>query len=101
MADMIEFRDSPNLLFSAKQKYIFAIAGIRAPGKVERYNIILDQWQKMPKLNMERQRCSSCLVNDESMIYVISGESTKNNMLLDSIERLDITKERYDYRGFW
>ena len=44
MADMIEFRDSPNLLFSVKQKYIFAIAGIRAPGKVERYNIILDQW---------------------------------------------------------
>ena len=54
---------------------------------VEKYDVGTDRWSLVPSLNIARENCSSCCLNDS--LYVFCGFSYKRGYL-NNIECLDV-----------
>ena len=76
--------------YKAARPLAFLIGG-RVNGEILRscirYNVKMNSWEQMPSMVDARMKCSSCLLNDETL-YVFCGSNENGSM--KSIEKLRI-----------
>jgi hypothetical protein len=76
---------------SVGDKFIAVTAGRLASGNsCEIYDVGLNKWTDLPKLNTKRHYHSSC-VFENSSVFVFCGINNDNRAYVNTIERLDIS----------
>ena len=72
--------------------FVIAVGGSDS-NTVEMYGLLIDKWTALPSLNNKRANSTLILI-DNGIVYCFGGEY--NDILLDSIETIDLTENLMD-----